>query len=100
VLDKCLSNFAGKPVEPTEPIDELQEIYGLPQKYSLPDMARKINARKSVIILVGAGVSAESGVPTYKGNVSTYPIGGREMTHEEAACVSVFHEYPLDFWKR
>jgi len=44
-------------------------------------MAEEINGRKSLCVLVGAGVSAESGVPTYKGNTNTVPIGGKLMTH-------------------
>lgn len=45
-------------------------------------------------------MSAESGVLTYKGNTNTFPIGGKQMTHEEAAVRTVFDAHPLDFWRK
>lgn len=63
-------------------------------------MAEEINGRKSLCVLVGAGVSAESGVPTYKGNTNTVPIGGKLMTHQEAAHRSIFEQHPLDYWNK
>jgi len=44
-------------------------------------MAEEIGRRKSLCVLIGAGVSAESGVPTYKGNTDLVPMGGKMITY-------------------
>ncbi|HET7501368.1 MAG TPA: Sir2 family NAD-dependent protein deacetylase [Kofleriaceae bacterium] len=51
-----------------------------------------------VIALTGAGVSAESGIPTFRGKEGYWTIGAREYHPQELATHSAFQQMPWDVW--
>jgi NAD-dependent deacetylase len=56
-------------------------------------------ARPGVVIaLTGAGVSAESGIPTFRGKDGYWTVGAREYHPQELATRSAFEAMPWDVW--
>lgn len=51
-----------------------------------------------VVALTGAGVSAESGIPTFRGKEGFWTIGTREYHPQELATRAAFDEVPWDSW--
>jgi len=52
----------------------------------------------SVIALTGAGVSAESGIPTFRGKDGYWTVGAREYHPQELATAEAFARMPWDVW--
>jgi NAD-dependent deacetylase len=51
-----------------------------------------------VLVLTGAGVSAESGIPTFRGKEGYWTVGAREYHPQELATYAAFSEMPWDVW--
>ncbi|MGE0548503.1 MAG: NAD-dependent deacetylase [Kofleriaceae bacterium] len=51
-----------------------------------------------VLALTGAGVSAESGVPTFRGKDGYWTIGSREYHPQELATQAAFGDMPWSVW--
>jgi NAD-dependent deacetylase len=63
------------------------------------DACRAALARPGpVIALTGAGVSAESGIPTFRGKDGYWTIGAREYHPQELATCAAFEDMPWDVW--
>ena len=52
----------------------------------------------TVIVLTGAGVSAESGIPTFRGPEGFWTVGAREYHPQELATLQSFTTMPWDVW--
>ena len=52
----------------------------------------------SVLALTGAGVSAESGIPTFRGQEGYWTVGSREYHPQELATHDAFSRMPWDVW--
>lgn len=52
----------------------------------------------TVIALTGAGVSAESGIPTFRGKEGYWTIGAREYHPQELATHEAFEAMPWSVW--
>src|SRR6185503_4423173 len=52
----------------------------------------------AVVALTGAGVSAESGIPTFRGKEGYWTIGAREYHPQELATHAAFEEMPWSVW--
>ena len=52
----------------------------------------------TVLALTGAGVSAESGVPTFRGKEGYWTIGAEEYHPQELATHDAFSRMPWDVW--
>src|SRR5688572_11117082 len=50
------------------------------------------------LFLTGAGISAESGVPTFRGKDGYWRIGSRNYHAQELATRAAFDRMPLDVW--
>ncbi|MBN1849258.1 MAG: RNA polymerase subunit sigma [Deltaproteobacteria bacterium] len=57
---------------------------------------RDINGRLTV--LTGAGISAESGIPTFRGPEGYWTVGSREYRPEEMATYAMFSRDPWEVW--
>jgi NAD-dependent deacetylase len=55
-------------------------------------------ARGSIIALTGAGVSAESGIPTFRGKEGYWTVGARDYHPQELATLAAFEAMPWDVW--
>jgi NAD-dependent deacetylase len=51
-----------------------------------------------VVALTGAGVSAESGIPTFRGKEGYWTVGAREYHPQELATHEAFQAMPWDVW--
>ena len=51
-----------------------------------------------IIALTGAGISAESGVPTFRGEDGYWKIGSMNFTPMEMATLERFRDYPWEVW--
>jgi NAD-dependent deacetylase len=51
-----------------------------------------------VIALTGAGVSAESGIPTFRGKEGYWTVGAREYHPQELATLAAFRAMPWEVW--
>lgn len=51
-----------------------------------------------VLWLTGAGISAESGIPTFRGKEGYWRVGSRNYQPEEMATWSAFQEMPEEVW--
>jgi NAD-dependent deacetylase len=56
------------------------------------------NTRGLVLWLTGAGVSAESGIPTFRGEEGYWRVGSRNYQPEEMATMAAFREMPDEVW--
>jgi len=52
----------------------------------------------SILFLTGAGISAESGVPTFRGEEGYWRIGSRNYFPEELATRAAFEQMPDEIW--
>ncbi len=55
--------------------------------------------RHRLVALTGAGVSAESGIPTFRGNDGFWRIGSRDYQPQEIATMETFRQYPEKVWQ-
>ncbi len=51
-----------------------------------------------LVFLTGAGISAESGIPTFRGAEGYWKIGGANYQPEELATHAAFSEMPEEIW--
>jgi NAD-dependent deacetylase len=51
-----------------------------------------------VVFLSGAGISAESGIPTFRGQEGYWTVGAREYHPQELATFAAFSQIPHEVW--
>ncbi len=52
-----------------------------------------------LVILTGAGMSAESGIPTFRGEEGYWKVGSKHYHPQEMATLSMFSRVPYEVWK-
>jgi NAD-dependent deacetylase len=52
-----------------------------------------------VLVLTGAGISAESGIPTFRGQEGYWVVGSRNYMPQEMATRAMFDRAPGDVWR-
>jgi len=52
-----------------------------------------------LVVLTGAGISAESGIPTFRGPEGYWTVGSREYRPEEIATWAMFSRNPDEVWQ-
>lgn len=62
-------------------------------------LSQKLNHEGLITILTGAGVSAESGIPTFRGPEGYWTIGSRNYQPHEIATHAMFQQNPMEVWK-
>jgi NAD-dependent deacetylase len=50
-------------------------------------------------VLSGAGVSAESGIPTFRGPEGYWSLGSKGYMPEEMATLAMFKRHPQALWE-
>lgn len=60
---------------------------------------RLSDATTRVVITTGAGISAESGIPTFRGQEGYWTVGAREYHPQEMATQAAFREMPREVWR-
>lgn len=71
--------------------------------YSLPtplrDRLRSVREKRGrIVVLTGAGISAESGIPTFRGKDGYWTVGSREYQPQEMATRAMFSREPEHVW--
>ncbi len=69
----------------------------LPLESLEPLLERARNGR--VAVLTGAGISAESGIPTFRGEEGYWTVGAREYHPQEMATLESFRRMPDEVWR-
>jgi len=54
---------------------------------------------RRLTVLTGAGISAESGIPTFRGPEGYWTVGSKEYHPQEMATWSMFTRSPYEVWK-
>jgi NAD-dependent protein deacetylase/lipoamidase len=57
------------------------------------------DARGRVVVLTGAGMSAESGIPTFRGTDGYWVVGSRNYMPQEMATHEMFMHAPDEVWR-
>jgi NAD-dependent deacetylase len=52
-----------------------------------------------VVVLTGAGISAESGIPTFRGKGGLWTTGSRDYRPQELATLRAFQAMPRELWR-
>ncbi len=52
-----------------------------------------------ITVMTGAGISAESGIPTFRGPEGYWTVGAKEYHPQEMATYDMFLRYPKEIWK-
>lgn len=52
-----------------------------------------------VLVLTGAGISAESGIPTFRGSEGYWVVGSRNYVPQEMATREMFERAPAEVWR-
>lgn len=60
--------------------------------------ARALESAGPVVFLTGAGISAESGIPTFRGPEGYWRIGSKNYQPESLATRAAFDEMPEEIW--
>jgi NAD-dependent deacetylase len=55
--------------------------------------------RGRVVALTGAGISAESGIPTFRGSEGYWVVGSRNYMPQEMATLAMFQRAPEEVWR-
>jgi NAD-dependent deacetylase len=59
-----------------------------------------VRGRKGrVVVLTGAGISAESGIPTFRGSEGYWVVGSRNYVPQEMATREMFERAPEEVWR-
>jgi NAD-dependent deacetylase len=57
-----------------------------------------ISNANHVLVLTGAGISADSGIPTFRGKEGYWTIGSKNYHPQELARLSAFRQMPDEVW--
>lgn len=55
--------------------------------------------RGNITVLTGAGISAESGIPTFRGREGYWTVGSKEYHPQEMATLYMFQQHPYEVWQ-
>ncbi len=58
-----------------------------------------VEKKGRLVVLTGAGISAESGVPTFRGPEGYWTVGSKEYRPEEMATFAMFMQNPDEVWQ-
>ena len=72
---------------------------GAPTPEALLDALLERVKPQRVVITTGAGISAESGIPTFRGPEGYWTVGSREYHPQEMATQAAFKQMPREVWR-
>ena len=99
LVEKIADNFNGLGVENS--LKEIGEKSRFkPQKLTAKKAGKLLKDKKNVVILTGAGLSAASGIPTFRGNDGLWTKKYKHCTSpEDLATLRYFKKYPEIKWE-
>ncbi len=60
---------------------------------------QRFQRQGQVTVMTGAGISAESGIPTFRGPEGYWTFGAREYHPQEMATFAMFSRHPEEVWR-
>lgn len=66
---------------------------------SLKNALTPFRKRGLITVMTGAGISAESGIPTFRGPEGYWTFGSQVYHPQEMATFSMFSKYPEEVWR-
>ncbi len=69
------------------------------KKKMAPLVATFLKGKKRLTILTGAGISAESGIPTFRGPEGYWTFGSKNYHLQQMATYDMFSRYPQEVWR-
>ena len=66
---------------------------------SLDTITKILKSCQHLVVLTGAGISAESGLPTFRGKEGYWKKGSKNYHPMELATYQAFQEDPLTVWE-
>ncbi|MFT5681532.1 MAG: NAD-dependent deacetylase [Myxococcota bacterium] len=60
---------------------------------------RDLDPKRSIVFLTGAGISAESGIPTFRGEGGYWTVGSTVYQPQEIATRAFFDKNPWEIWR-
>lgn len=76
----------------------MKGVMGEPAAASLSWLSSVWSGNGPILLLTGAGISAESGIPTFRGEDGYWRIGSRNYYPEELATRAAFNSMPGEVW--
>jgi NAD-dependent deacetylase len=65
----------------------------------LKAISERVGDTGKLVVLTGAGISAESGIPTFRGPEGFWTLGSKEYRPEEIATYRMFSSRPEEIWQ-
>merc|ERR1719359_1249069 len=62
-------------------------------------VAQVLRRSSHLVVLTGAGISAESGIPTFRGSDGFWTVGSENYRPQELATWQKFNEMPHELWR-
>jgi NAD-dependent deacetylase len=74
----------------------------MPEETTLPGKLEQrlqdLRGDGTLVVLTGAGISAESGIPTFRGKEGYWTVGAKEYHPQEMATFAMFSREPEEVW--
>ena len=68
-------------------------------KCPIPGLDSFFDNTHQITVLTGAGLSAASGIPTFRGAEGYWTIRSKVYVPQEMATLAMFHKHPLEVWE-
>jgi len=72
---------------------------GILEEPLIQSLKKLIKDQGQLVVLTGAGISAESGVPTFRGEEGYWTVGSSNYRPEEMATNAMFQRFPDEVWQ-
>lgn len=66
---------------------------------SVARVAQVLRRAQNLVVLTGAGISAESGIPTFRGADGFWTVGSKHYQPQELATWEKYNEMPEELWR-
>jgi len=88
---------------PQQPAEKVQRELRMPQRpaemATEHAVAEKLSRASKVVVLTGAGISAESGIPTFRGADGFWTEGSENFQPHKLFTWEKFNEMPKELWR-
>lgn len=68
-------------------------------RISVARVAQVLRRSQNLVVLTGAGISAESGIPTFRGADGFWTVGSKHYQPQELATWEKYNEMPAELWR-
>lgn len=69
------------------------------ERISVARAAQVLRRSRNLVVLTGAGISAESGIPTFRGADGFWTVGSKHYQPQELATWEKYNEMPAELWR-